>query len=232
MIARRGAGAPVRERVTAARRAILRTVRAILLCLELLAVFVAVPVSLRFVHLGRGKLAILLAVSIACLALLLRDRTFDRRELGGGRLLRREGRGIALRSLAAAAIVAGVLVARGAPFLGLPRDHPRLWLVILGFYPLLSAWPQELLYRTFFFHRYAGLLGRRGTIAASGVAFALLHVVFVDPIAMALTLPMGLVLAHRYAEHRRLAPVWVEHALYGWAVFTLGLGSAFFRAAG
>jgi len=207
-------------------------VRAILLSLELLAVFVAAPVSLRFVHLGRGKLLVLLAVTIGCLALLRRDPTFDRRELGGRRLLRREGRGIALRSVGAAAIIAAVLLARGAPFLDLPRDHPRLWLVILVFYPLVSAWPQELLYRTFFFHRYAGLLGRRGTIAASGIAFAVLHVVFVDPIAMALTLPMGLVLAHRYAAHRRLAPVWVEHALYGWAVFTLGLGAAFFRAAG
>jgi hypothetical protein len=37
--------------------------------------------------------------------------------------------------------------------------------------------------------------------------------------------------APRGAAHRRLAPVWVEHAAYGWAVFTLGLGSAFFRAA-
>lgn len=205
--------------------------RAVLRALELLAVFVALPVALRFVHLGRGKVLLLLAAAAACLALLLADRSFDRRELGGGRLLPREGRGIALRSAAAAAVVAGVLLARGAPLLGLPREHPRLWLAILVLYPLLSAWPQELVYRTFFFRRYAGLLGRRGTIAASAAAFSILHVVFADPIAMVLTLPMGLVLAHRYAAHRRLAPVWVEHALYGTAVFTLGLGGAFFRAA-
>jgi membrane protease YdiL (CAAX protease family) len=205
--------------------------RAILRAVELLVVFVAVPVALRFVHLGRGKLLILLAVTVAGFAVLLADRSFDRRELGGRSLVPPEWRGIALRALAAAAVVAGVVWLRHAAFLGLPRDQPRLWLVILVFYPFVSAWPQELLYRTFFFHRYAGLLGRRGTIVASAVAFSVLHLVFRDWIAPVLTLPMGAVLAHRYAEHRRLAPVWIEHALYGTAVFTLGLGAAFFVSA-
>lgn len=204
---------------------------AVLRAAELLVVFALVPVVVRVAHLGRSKLLVLAAFTAGCLVVLLLDRTFPRRELGGLGRVRREWRGIALRSLAAAAVVAGVVLVRGLPLLELPRRSPGLWVVILCLYPFLSAWPQELVYRTFFFHRYGGLLGRRGTIVASGVAFSLLHVVFADPIAPILTLPAGLVLAARYARHRSLAAVWVEHALYGVAVFTLGLGWAFYRGA-
>lgn len=99
-------------------------------------------------------------------------------------------------------------------------------LVVL--YPLLSAWPQEVIYRAFFFHRYRPLLGERGLLAGSAAAFALLHVVYADPVAPALTLPAGLVLALRYARSGSLLAVAAEHALYGIAVFALGLGKAFF----
>jgi membrane protease YdiL (CAAX protease family) len=204
---------------------------AVLRAAELLIVFALVPAAVRIAHLGRSKLLVLAAFTAGCLVVLWVDRTFPRRELGGLRTAREQWRGIALRSLAAAAVVAGVVLARGIPLFELPRRNPGLWVLVLCLYPFLSAWPQELVYRTFFFHRYGGLLGRRGTIVASGIAFSLLHVVFADPIAPVLTLPAGMVLAARYAQHRSLAAVWVEHALYGTAVFTLGLGRAFYRAA-
>lgn len=202
---------------------------AVLRAVELFLVFAVVPVAVRFAHLGRSKLLVLAAFTVACFAVVWTDRSFPRRELGRLGRVREEWRGIALRSLAAAAVVAGVVLARDLPLFDLPRRNPRLWVLVLCLYPFVSAWPQELVYRTFFFHRYGGLLGRRGTIVASGVAFSLLHVVFADPIAPILTLPAGLVLADRYARHRSLAAAWVEHALYGTAVFTLGLGWAFYR---
>jgi len=39
----------------------------------------------------------------------------------------------------------------------LPRQRPGLRLLVLLLYPLLSVYPQELLYRTFFFQRYGAL---------------------------------------------------------------------------
>jgi membrane protease YdiL (CAAX protease family) len=123
------------------------------------------------------------------------------------------------------------VVARGGSLLDFPRQRPGLWVVVLVLYPMLSAWPQELVYRTFFFHRYEALLGRRGTIAASAFAFALLHVVYADPVAPLLALPAGLALGIAYARSGSLLAVALEHALYGTAVFTLGLGRAFFVGA-
>jgi membrane protease YdiL (CAAX protease family) len=205
--------------------------RPALRALELLLLFAGVPLALRFERFHVPKLLVLAAFTCGCLAALWWDRTFDRRSLGGGARVRAELPGIALRSAGAALVVAAVVVFRGGALLDLPRTRPLVWLLILCLYPFLSAWPQELLYRSFFFHRYRALLGRRGTILASGLAFGLLHVVYADPVTVVLTVPAGLVLAHRYDRAGSLAPVWAEHALYGTAVFTLGLGWAFFRGA-
>jgi membrane protease YdiL (CAAX protease family) len=200
--------------------------------LELVGLFVLLPAAFRLglVPLPRLKLLLLFAVAAWCGVSLWRDRTFERRELTRADGLRHELPGIGARAAAAALVVALVVVARGGMLLDFPRTRPVLFAVVLVLYPVLSAWPQELIYRAFFFHRYRGLLGERGTVAGSALAFALLHLVYADPLALVLTLPAGLVLARRYHHRRSLLAVAVEHALYGTAVFTLGLGRTFFVA--
>ena len=42
-------------------------------------------------------------------------------------------------------------------FLNLPRSDFFLWLLIIILYPILSAFPQEIVYRSFFFKRYGNL---------------------------------------------------------------------------
>jgi uncharacterized protein len=206
-------------------------VRPALRALELSLLFLGVPLALRLGHLHLPKILVLLVFTAGCFAALWWDGTFQRRELGSARQVRRDAPGIALRALAAAGVVAGVVLLRGQLLFELPRHRPLVWALVLCLYPFLSAWPQELVYRTFFFHRYGRLLGRRGTVLASAVAFSVLHLVFRDRIAPLLALPAGLVLALRYDRTRSLAAVWVEHALYGTAVFTLGLGYSFYVAA-
>jgi membrane protease YdiL (CAAX protease family) len=207
-------------RAGAARRAI-----------ELAVVFVGLPVAFRLGPPGLPKIPALLVVTAACGVALARDRTFDRTSLHSARGLRTALPGIAARGLVAAAVVLAAVLARGGELLDFPRHRPSLWALVLVLYPVLSAWPQELVYRTFFFHRYGPLLGPRGTLAASALAFSLLHVVYADPIAPALALPAGFVLASTYSKSGSLYAVALEHALYGTAVFTLGLGRAFFVGA-
>lgn len=199
--------------------------------LELLLVFAGVPLALRFAHLPVPKLLVLAVATAAVFATLWRDPSFDRRSLGDRVRLRAALPGLTARALVAALAVAGVVVLRRGQLLDLPLHRTGLWVLILCLYPFVSAWPQELIYRAFFFHRYGALLGRWGTVVASGMAFGLLHVVYRDPITIALTVPVGLVLALQYQRGRSLAVVWVEHAVYGVALFTLGLGRAFFVAA-
>jgi membrane protease YdiL (CAAX protease family) len=198
---------------------------------ECLIVFGALPLAYRLGLLPFRTLTVLDAVALAALAILLRDPTFDRRRLlgGAGARLRRELPGVALRVLGAAAVIGvAVLALDRSAMLDLPLHRRGLWLRLLVAYPVFSALPQELLYRVFFFQRYEGLFGQgRALVLASAAAFALMHVVFANVPAVALTLPAGLVLGWSYARTGSLALVAFEHTLYGILVFTLGLGRYF-----
>jgi membrane protease YdiL (CAAX protease family) len=115
-------------------------------------------------------------------------------------------------------------------FLGLPRHRPRLWLTIMTFYPLMSVLAQELVYRTFFFHRYGPLFGERRWLAivTNGALFGFGHILFMNWVAVIGTFALGILLAWRYQRTRSYWAVCLEHALYGWLVFTVGLGTYFF----
>lgn len=74
----------------------------------------------------------------------------------------------------------------------LPATHPVIWLLFLVLYPLLSVYPQELLYRAFFFSRYQAIFpNKRMMIAASALCFMFMHIVFGNGIALLSTLIGG-----------------------------------------
>ncbi|MBK1623701.1 CPBP family glutamic-type intramembrane protease [Afifella marina] len=117
---------------------------------------------------------------------------------------------------------------------GLPRIHPQRWLLILILYPLLSALPQELIYRVWFFHRYRSLFGHHAAVAvaANAALFAVAHIIFGSAVSVTGAFLLGLLLARRYEQARSFWPVWLEHVLYGDLVFTIGLGRFFYLSAG
>jgi len=117
-------------------------------------------------------------------------------------------------------------------FLSLPREAPAMWLAIMVIYPLLSVWPQEMVYRAFLYHRYAPLFGQGwGYVAASAVVFGYAHIIFLNWIAVAMTAFGGFLFARDYARHKSLLLVCLEHALYGCLIFTVGLGHFFYSGA-
>jgi membrane protease YdiL (CAAX protease family) len=200
---------------------------------ELLALFVVLPLAVRAGLLPGPRLLLLATVSGGAIAVLWRDPTFQPSRLWSGRL-RGQWTGVLARAGVAALVIAAlVLWLDPARLLATPREQPALWLAGLALYPLLSAWPQEVLYRLFFFERYAPLFGRGpALVIASGVAFALLHLVYPNLVAPLLSLPAGLILAWRYRRTAALGPVWLEHSLYGLLLFSLGLGNYFFDGRG
>ncbi|HQT64592.1 MAG TPA: CPBP family intramembrane metalloprotease [Acidocella sp.] len=114
-------------------------------------------------------------------------------------------------------------------FLALPRQHPLFWLLIMALYPLLSVWPQEMIYRRFLFHRYSRLFPKpQWMIAASALAFGFAHIIFLNMVAVPLTIAGGWLFAQSYARHRSLRLACFEHALYGCLIFTIGLGQYFY----
>ncbi len=97
-------------------------------------------------------------------------------------------------------------------------------------YPIFSVAAQELLYRSFFFHRYGPLFGSHAwlIVIVNGLLFGYAHIVMNSMFAIAATAMGGLILAARYAVTRSFWAVFIEHTLWGWLVFTIGLGRYFF----
>ncbi len=201
------------------------------LILELLILFVALPLFYRFSPLRIPALPLLWAVAAYAVWQLWIDPAFDRAKLWNASTLPAHFHAI-LAIFAVVALLIWIGARRFAPDLewSLVRQQPVLWAVVMVAYPVLSVYPQGVLYRTFFFERYGSLFpGRWAMILASAAAFAFLHIIFRNPLAVMLTFAGGLLFAARYAETGSLATSAFEHALYGCWLFTVGLGQYFYH---
>ena len=93
-----------------------------------------------------------------------------------------------------------------------------------------SVLPQEVLYRVFFFERYRPLFGRgAGLVAASALVFGFGHIIFHNWLAVPLTLLGGWLFARSYRRTSSLLLIFIEHTLYGCAIFTIGYGEFFYQ---
>jgi len=102
----------------------------------------------------------------------------------------------------------------------------KLWLFILFFYSFFSVYPQELIYRTFFFQRYNVLFSNQKLfIFVNAVVFSLAHLFFKNTLVIVLTFLGGLLFAITFSRTKSTLLVSVEHAIYGCWLFTVGMGS-------
>ena len=132
--------------------------------------------------------------------------------------------------MAALFLSVAVLVLTPQSLFNFPLTRPWFWLLIMFAYPLLSVIPQEIIFRVFFIERYKNIFTRRELIiAASGLAFGLAHLIFMNWVAPLLTAIGGMLFALTYTRHRSLALVSLEHALFGDFLFTIGLGFYFYH---
>jgi len=203
------------------------------LAIEFFLLFFVGPAIFVWTRLRIPPIPVLWALMGYCLVVLLRDSKSNRMHLWDPAGLWRHAPAI-LMLFAVAAAISIALVLRYAPeaFLSFPRSNPLLWALVMVLYPPLSVYPQAIVYRAFLFARYRRLFGADwGIVLASAVAFAFVHIVFRNLWAVALTLPAGLLFAVRYWQTGSLAASSFEHALYGCAIFTIGLGRWFYHGA-
>lgn len=200
---------------------------------ELVVLFGILPAVYAQWGIGHVPLVLpLWAVALWCWQVLRRDPSFERRELTPSTMVQAAW-GPMLARFAASALFMTGLVAAYAPetLFDWPRQQTAFWLLVLALYPIASVIPQELVWRTFFLHRYRTLLpDRRARIAASAVAFGYCHIVFLHWLPVLLTLVAGAIFAYTYERSRSLWAVIIEHALYGCLMFTIGLGAYFSSA--
>ena len=106
-----------------------------------------------------------------------------------------------------------------------PLHHPWLWLLILFVYSVFSVYPQELIYRTFYFQRYNELFkDKRLFIFLNAIVFSLAHLFFRNALVIAFTFLGGLLFAFTYNKTKSTLLVSIEHTIYGCWLFTVGMG--------
>jgi membrane protease YdiL (CAAX protease family) len=197
--------------------------------IEMTGIFLGVPLFLYIELIPHLKIVTLLVLCIVCLVILLRDRTFDRKQFGLNGFS--QWRMLAIRyGIVAACLALYTFFAEPQHAMTIVRHNQIRWALIMIIYPILSVVPQEIIYRVFFFHRY-GLLfkEKRLSLLANAVLFAVGHIFFRNWVAIIGAFAAGLLWATTYLGSRSLLVVAIEHALYGDLVFTLGIGYYFYN---
>jgi membrane protease YdiL (CAAX protease family) len=212
-------------------RAILTAVA--LHAIEFLSLFFIGPTLFAYTRHRLPAIPVLWVLTAWCLFVLLHDPHFDRASLWNTAPLGHYAP--AILGLFAAAVAIGIaLVLRfGSPgqFLSLPRSNPRLWGLVMILYPVLSVYPQGIVYRAFIFERYRDLFGPPwAIILASAFAFMYVHIIFRNRLALIMTALGGLLFGFRFLQTDSLFVTSIEHALYGCFMFTVGVGSSFHHA--
>lgn len=201
------------------------------LLIEFSLLFLALPVFLYFAREDLAPYLVLFLISVVgwCLLLLLSDQRFKRFRLWNIDKFKQHLPYV-LKTFVIAALAITLASWYWTPqwLFKLPLDKTLIWLSLLVIYPLFSAWPQEVIFRTFLFHRYKKIFkSKQLRIAISASVFALAHLMFANWIAVVGSFIAGLVFAITYVQSRSTLLVAIEHSLWGVWLFTAGLGVHF-----
>jgi len=205
--------------------------RRLRLKLEFAALFIALPLFCATAVPPERMREVFVAVAVIGVGLLALTPDFRWRGLRGG--ITRRDAGIVLGFTVLVAVVSAALVLWLAPrqLFALPRQVPVLWAAIMVLYPVLSALPQELIYRVLFYERYGALFAdHRSALAVNAVCFGLAHLFYWNWPAVLLTVPGGAIFAWAYTR-RSFALACVLHMIAGQILFTMGLGIFFYHGA-
>lgn len=197
------------------------------LMLEFAALYIGAPLAIAlFLPPDRLFLALFI-FSIAGLMLLWGTGGFDWRSLFRGRFMPWwEIFGTALAVLVTGFVILS-LVQPDARF-ALLLSNPEFMLIIWCLYPLVSALPQELIFRPLFFHRYGRLLpDGKGAIALNAAVFSFAHLMYWSWIVALMTFFGGWIFARAYLRHGFPA-AWALHAIAGNVLFAVGMGYYFY----
>jgi membrane protease YdiL (CAAX protease family) len=203
------------------------------LATECVVLFVGIPLLIFYRALPNLPIAYLLVVAFAVVLVLRRDPSFDSSQLFSARGVLPHLPTLLMRDCVCLVVLA-LAVRFFAPALlfALVKRSPGFWALIMVLYPLVSVYPQEVVYRAFFFHRYQPLFGSGWTmLAASALAFGFVHIILGNWLAVALTCVGGFLFAFTYHTSNSLLLTCIDHAIFGNFLFTIGLGRFFYHGA-
>ncbi|MBN1184782.1 MAG: CPBP family intramembrane metalloprotease [Bacteroidales bacterium] len=195
---------------------------------EIVLIFIATPLLYYFDVIPGHKSIPLLLVFIILLWALITDKTFDNKHFQINKY--KQWRKLIIRFFIISVLLfAYILLFERENLFYLPKHNLLLWGMIMIFYPLWSAYPQELIFRAFFFHRYKALFKNQMVmIICNALLFAYMHFIFKSWVAIGLSFLAGIMFALTYLRSNSLLVVAIEHALYGNLIYTIGLGHYFY----
>ncbi len=122
----------------------------------------------------------------------------------------------------------GVWIFEPENLFNLPRGNWRIWIAMFFFYPIFSAYMQEVIFRLFLFKRYQIIFkSKLSLILASAITFSYAHIVYFSVLSIVLTFLAGVYLAYVYYHTRSVLFVSILHGALGFFIFTVGLGQHF-----
>ncbi len=201
----------------------------IYLAIEFVLLFIGIPIWIYldqdFIH----ARIIILPVLVFIFILLRRNSDFKWSELIRWQVSRKVLYANAILILLAAVLMLGfVLFFDRENLFNLPRANIWLYLGLCLFYPLFSAFGQEIIYRTFLSKRYSLILPKGWQfVLASALTFSFMHIVYYNPVSLILTFIGGIYFAVNYRITRSVLFTSVLHGIFGIMMFGVGLGQYF-----
>lgn len=196
---------------------------------EYVLIFFGVPLALFYTRNVLMPSIILLPVLVVVFFMLYRINTFTWHELIRWQISKSSLRFNALIILAACLILfLAVLIFTPDKLFNLPRNNIKVWLSICVYYPILSAYSQEIVFRTFLFRRYKQLFTKpMYFILASGICFGFAHILYFSFVSVGLSMLLGFYLSSIYLKTKSVLFTTLIHSILGIFVFSIGLGEYF-----
>tara|TARA_B100000809_G_scaffold266123_1_gene327442 strand:+ start:10731 stop:11366 length:636 start_codon:yes stop_codon:yes gene_type:complete len=195
------------------------------LTLELLFLYVVLPISFCFSFTTYIKLGLGILSFIYLLVILIRNRySFFKGAFKnytqkiGLQIL------INLASLIVISTTYLILTNPDALF-NVIKVKPTMWISFICIYSFLSVIPQEIIYRSFYFERYKKIFPNKTLfIFSNALVFSLGHIFFNNLLVSVITFIGGLIFAYTYKKTKSMLLVSIEHAIYGCWLYTVGFG--------
>lgn len=197
------------------------------LIFEFIVFYVFIPFIVNKYFEGWYKIVPLVLIAGTFLLLLLSDPEFD------NRVFTRFRKDYAGKSVVRIVIISLLLIwftwwIFPNLFLSFPLKNFRGYLITFFLYPVASVFPQEIIYRVYFFHRYENLIPEKYLLMLSNaIIFGLTHFIYGNWVAPIATFLVSWVFIYNYYQTKSWLNVSLEHYLYGIIMFTIGFGYFF-----
>ncbi len=202
-----------------------------LLWAEFAALYIGAPLAIALFMPGRLLFPALAVFSIAGMVLLWRTGGFDWHSLVRG------WRRVPVWQVLAFGLLVGLIgwaiiqITRPDYARPLTAERLRFLGVIWLLYPILSALPQELIFRPLFFHRFGSLFpDPQRAVLVNALVFSFAHLMYWSIVVAVLTFVGGWIFARAYLS-RGFPSAWILHGIAGNMLFTVGMGAYFWSGA-